>query len=122
MGRQLLARSCCTTPAAMCFWAAAFVLIYGTGLLVASMWPDIQPFGDTLILFALAAACFVNFGRNRTLHCGITGPLFLLAALAAASIESGAWRFDMTVVWGLVLFGVGLAFVIEWRTIGQSGV
>ena len=24
----VLARSCCTTPAAMCFWAATFVLIY----------------------------------------------------------------------------------------------
>lgn len=25
----VLAPSCCTTPAAMCFWAAVFVVIYG---------------------------------------------------------------------------------------------
>jgi len=121
MGRQVLARSCCTTPAAMCFWAAAFVLTYGAGLLLTSVLPTLRVFGDTLILVALAVACFINFGRNRTLHCGITGPLFLIGALAAALIEVGRWRFDMAVVWGVVLVGVGVAFLIEWRTVGQGG-
>jgi hypothetical protein len=117
----LLARSCCTTPAAMLFWAAVFVAIYGAGMLLRSAWPAAQPFGDTVILVALAAACVINFGRNRTLHCGISGPLLLLGAVAAALIEGGAWQFDMGVVWGVVLLGVGLSFVIEWRTVGQHG-
>jgi hypothetical protein len=26
----------------------------------------------------------------------------------------------MTVVWGVVLVGVGIAFLIEWRTVGQA--
>ena len=116
----VLARSCCTTPAAMCFWAAMFVLIYGAGLLLRSAWPAVQPFGDTLILVALAAACVINFGRNRTLHCGMTGPLFLLGAVAAAFIEAGTWQFDMAIVWGVVLLGVGISFIIEWRTVGQQ--
>ena len=120
MNRQLLARSCCTTPAAMCLWACAFVLIYGAGLLLRQFLPALQAFGDTLLLLSLAAACFINFGRNRTLHCGITGPLFAVAGLAAALIEGGVWQFDMTVVWGLVLLGVGVAFFIEWRTVGQA--
>lgn len=115
----VLARSCCTTPAAMCFWAAMFVVIYGAGLLVRSAWPAVEPFGDTLILVALAAACVINFGRNRTLHCGMTGPLFLLGAVAAAFIEAGTWQFDMAIVWGVVLLGVGISFIIEWRTVGQ---
>jgi hypothetical protein len=102
----------------MCLWAAVFVIIDGAGLLLTSVWPAIQVFEDTLILFALAAACFINFGRNRTLHCGITGPLFLIGGLAAALIEAGVWRFDLAVVWGLVLLGVGIAFVIEWRAVG----
>ena len=121
MRRQLLARSCCTTPATISFCVFTFVLIYGAGLLLRSVWPGVRPFGDTLILLALAGACFINFGRNRTLHCGITGPIFLLGAVAAALIEAGAWRFDMALVWGLVLLGVGIAFVIEWRTVGRSG-
>ena len=117
----VLARSCCTTPAAMCFWAAMFLLIFGAGLLVRSVWPAVYPFGNTLILVALGAACVINFGRNRTLHCGMTGPLFVLGAVAAALIEAGAWQFDMAIVWGVVLLGVGIAFIIEWRTVGQHG-
>jgi hypothetical protein len=117
---QLLARSCCTTPAAIAFWAASFVIIYGAALLLASVWPAGRVLGDTLILIALAVACFLNFGRNRTLHCGITAPIFLLGAVAAALIEVGAWRFEMAVVWALVLVGAGIALVIEWRTVGQN--
>src|SRR5215831_8446041 len=98
MSRQLLARSCCTTPATMCFWAATFVLVYGAGLLVRSLWPALQPFGDTLLLGSLGAACFINFTRNRTLHCGLTGPLFVVAGLVTGLIEGGVWQFDMTVV------------------------
>ena len=121
MAPRIIAQSCCTTPAAMCYWVAAFVLVYGASLLMASVWPMLGPYGDTLILAALGSACFINFGRNRTLHCGITGPMFLVGAGAAALIESGRWAADLSVVWGVVLFGVGIAFIIEWRTVGQGG-
>lgn len=120
-GRQVLARSCCTTPAAIAFWAASFVIVYGAALLLTSAWPAGRVLGDTLILLALGVACFLNFGWNRTLHCGISGPMFLLGAVAAALIAIGAWRFEMAIVWALVLVGVGIAFVIEWRTVGQNG-
>jgi hypothetical protein len=95
--------------------------LWGAGLLLRSAWSAVQPFGDTLILVALAAACVINFSRDRTLHCGMTGPLFLLGAVAAAFIEAGAWQFDMAIVWGVVLLGVGISFIIEWRTVGQDG-
>lgn len=71
-----------------------------------------------MLLVALGVACFLNFRQNRTLHCSITGPLFLLGAVAAALIEAGIWTVDLSVVWGIVLVGVGLAFIIEWRTVG----
>jgi hypothetical protein len=99
-----------------------FVLIYGAGLLLRSAWPAIEPFGDTIVLVALGAACVINFGRNRTLHCGLTGPLFVAAAVAAALIEGGVWRVDTVMVWGVVLFAVGLALFIEWRTVGRRKV
>jgi hypothetical protein len=121
MTRRLLAGSCCTTPSAMGFWAAAFVLLYGAVLLLASVLPALGLYGDTLILAALGGACFVNFSRNRTLHCGITGPIFLIGAVAAALIESGRWLADLSIVWGVVMLGVGIAFVVEWRTIGRNG-
>ena len=57
----LLARSCCTTPTAMCFWGAVFVLVYGAGLVVRSVWPAAAPFGDTTMLAAIAAAFVLGF-------------------------------------------------------------
>jgi hypothetical protein len=44
-----------------------------------------------------------------------------VAAVAAALIEAGIWGVDMAALWGLVLLGVGIAFVIEWRTVGRNG-
>lgn len=112
-------KSCCTTPSAMCFWGAMFVLFYGMGLLLHTAWPGLRAYGNTTILVALAAACFVNFGRNRTLHCGLTGPLFVAAALVALLMEAGIWNIDQSVLWGVVMVGVALAFLIEWRTVGR---
>jgi hypothetical protein len=101
----------------MWFWCASFAVFFGISLLLGRMWPDLQQYGDTTLLVALAAACFVNFGRNRTLHCGLTGPLFLIAAVVALLIEAGIWGVDHDVLWGVVLIGVALAFLIEWWTV-----
>ncbi len=104
----------------MCFCGLLFLFFYGAGLLLAASWPALQPFGDTLILASLGAACFINFGRNRTLHCGLTGPLFLLAAIVAGLAEARIWNVDMSAFWGVVLVAVAVAFLIEWRTVGRA--
>jgi hypothetical protein len=103
----------------MCFWAVAFVLFYGAGLLLGTVWPAVRQHQDTVILIALAAACFVNFHQNRTVHCGLTGPFFLVAAIVALLSEARIWRVDQSALWSVVLLGVGVAFVIEWRTVGR---
>jgi hypothetical protein len=120
MKRSAFAQGCCTTPSAIWFWGASFVVFFGISLLLGRIWPHLQQYGDTTILVALAAACFVNFGRNRTLHCGLTGPLFLVGAVVALLIEAGIWTVDPDVLWGIVLTGVALAFLIEWRTVGRQ--
>ena len=120
MARFTFSQTCCTSPAAMWFWTAAFVVLYGIGLFARSTWPVFEPYGDTLLLAALGLACFINFGRNRTLHCGLTGPLFLLAAVVALLIEAGVWGVNEEVLWGVVLVGVALAFLIEWRVVGRQ--
>jgi len=101
----------------MCFWTAMFVLFYGAGLLLGMVWPAVRHYQDTVILIALAAACFVNFRRNRTLHCRLTGPLFLVGAIVAMLAEAGIWGVDQAALWGVLLVGVSLAFLIEWRTV-----
>ena len=120
MARFTFSQTCCTSPAAMWFWAAAFVVLYGIGLFARSTWPVFEPYGDTLLLAALGLACFINFDRNRTLHCALTGPLFLIAAVVASLMEAGIWDLDEDAMWGLVLVGVTLAFLIEWRAIGRQ--
>jgi hypothetical protein len=84
-----------------------------------STWPVLEPYADTLLFAALGSACFINFGRNRTLHCGLTGPLFLIAAVVAFLMEARVWNVNEEALWGLVLVGVALAFLIEWRTVGR---
>jgi hypothetical protein len=91
----------------MLYWGVAFALLYVIGLVVRSVWPAVNPYADTLLLIALGSACFLNFGRNRTLHCGITGPVFLLGAIVAAIVEARIWSFDLSFVWGTVLITVG---------------
>lgn len=84
----------------MCFGAGAFVVLYGASLVLRSVWPSFGPYGDTLLLAALGTACFINSGRNRTLHCGITGPIVILGAVVAVGpIEAGAWAVDLSAVW-----------------------
>ena len=118
MARSTFSQTCCTSPAAMGFWAAAFVVLYGIALVARFTLPLFEPYGDTLLLTALGLACIINFGRNRTLHCGLTGPLFLMAAVVAFSMEARVWDVNGNALWGLVLVGVALAFVIEWRADG----
>ena len=113
-------QTCCTRPAAMWFWAAAFAVLYGIGLLVRSTWRLFEPYGDTMLLGALGVACFINFGRNHTLHCGLTGPLFLIVALVAFFMEAEIWNVNEDALWALVLVGVAVAFLIEWRTVGRQ--
>jgi hypothetical protein len=120
MARFRFSQTCCTSPVAMWFWAVVFALLYGGGLLLRSRWAAFEPYGDTLLLGALAAACVINFGRNRTLHCGLTGPLFLAAAVVAALIEGGLWRVDADALWTVVMVGVAIAFLIEWRVVGRQ--
>jgi hypothetical protein len=115
MKRSPFAQSCCTTPSAIGLWGAMFVLFYSATLLLGTVWPGLRHYGDTLILLSLAGACFVNFGRNRTLHCGLTGPLFGVAAIVALLMEAGTWNVNQSILWTIVFLGVGLSFVIERR-------
>jgi hypothetical protein len=121
MNVRLVGQTCCTTtPAAMGFWGAVFLVMYGAGLLAGSFWPAVGRYGDTVILAALGVACVANFARNRTLHCGLSGPIFVLGALVAAAVEAGVQDLDLHLLWGIVLAAVAGAFLIEWRTASRQ--
>ena len=119
MSPSLAARSCCTTPSALCFWSATALVLYGGELLLGAVWPALRAFHSTLILLAMGGACVLNYRRNRTLHCVITAPVFLVAAVVMALSEGGIWPVSDRVLWGVVLVAVAVAFLIEWRTVGS---
>ena len=105
----------CTTPGVWCFCCAVFFLAYGVGLVAMAIWPGLIVFQETLLLVALAITCFTNYGCNRTYHCRITGPLFLAAALVVGLGEAGLVDVDVSLVWGVVMVGLGIAVLLEVR-------
>jgi hypothetical protein len=38
----------------------------------------------------------------------------------ALFMEAGIWNVDQSVLWGVLLVGVAVAFLIEWRTVGRE--
>lgn len=111
---------CCTTPGAIGFWIAAFLVLYGSGLLMLEVWPDLRGYEEALLFAGIGLACLANFAWNRTFHCAITGPLFLVAAGAMAMNETGAWHVPMSLVWGVILIVGGLALLLEQKFAGAD--
>lgn len=106
---------CCTTPRAIFFWTAAFLFLYAGGLLLMRAWPTLRPYEESLLFAALGVACVANFSRNRSFHCSITGPLFLVAGALVAARVSDIWRLPLDWLWPAVLVGVGIALLLEIR-------
>ena len=66
----------------------------------------------------MGAACVVNARGCGRLHCYVTGPLFLLAALVIA-----LGVLDWTLVLVIVAVGTALAYGVEWmrgKYVGSS--
>ena len=105
---------CCSSWQSLCFWGCAFVVFYAAGLL-AIYWLHLQSYQTTALFAALGLACVVNAARNRTFHCFITGPFFLLAALAFALNTTGVWSIPAGVLWATVVIVVCAALLLERR-------
>ncbi len=73
--------ACCSSPAAMCYWLAASLIAWGVLSFIGIYWRPLHALSAAAILSAMALGCVANWFRNRTLHCAITGPLFLIAAV-----------------------------------------
>ena len=107
--------ACCSLPAAMCYWFAASLLAWGGLSVIGVYWHPLHALSAATILFAMAIGCVANWRKNRTLHCGITGPLFLIASLVFLLSDATETHINSLLVWAFVLIGVGIAFLLEWR-------
>jgi hypothetical protein len=112
--------ACCSSPAAICYWFAASLIAWGVLSLVGLYWRPLHAASAATILFAMAIGCVANWLRNRTLHCVITGPLFLLAAVAFLMSDVSLVHINKRLVCPFVVMGVGIAFLLEWRYARRS--
>ena len=107
-------RFCCLTPRAGCTWIVAFAILYGLGLIVLHL-EHVERYRGTMFFAAMGLACLVNLAQNRTFHCVITAPFFLLVAAALALQSYGTWYVSKAVLWPTVVIVVGIAFLLEQR-------
>jgi hypothetical protein len=108
--------ACCSSPAAMCYWLAASLIAWGVVSLIGIYWRPLHALSTAAILSAMAIGCVANWFRNRTFHCAITGPLFLIAAVVFLLSDVSTTHVDSRLVWPFVLVGVCIAFLLEWRS------
>ena len=107
--------TCCTSSAAACYWFTVSLVAWGVLSLVGIYWRPLHALSAATILYAMAIGCFANWLRNRTLHCAITGPLFLIAAVVFLQSNLTGTHLNSSLVWPFVVIGVGIAFLLEWR-------
>jgi hypothetical protein len=97
------------------YWFFASLIAWGLLSLIGVYWYPFRAFSAQTIYLAMTAGCAANWLKNRTLHCGITAPLFLIAGLVSLLSEARIISIDTWLVWPFVVIGAGIAFLLEWR-------
>jgi hypothetical protein len=91
------------------------LVAWGVLSLVGIFWRPLHALSPSACLFAMAIGCFANWTKNRSYHCAITGPLFLVAGVVLLLSGEGMLHVNDAWVWKLVAIGTGIAFLLEWR-------
>ena len=107
-------QTCCSSPAAMRYWFAVSLIAWGVLSAAGIYWHPLHASSASTILIAASMGCFANWRRNRTFHCSITGPIFLIGGLTFLLANAGLLRMSISWVWPFVLVGAGVAFLLEW--------
>lgn len=107
--------ACCSSPAAMCYWFIVSLIAWGVLSLIGIYWRPLHAPSAAACLFAMAIGCLANWRKNRSFHCAITGPLFLIAGVAFLLTVVGVIHVNTPLVGRFVLIGIGTAFLLEWR-------
>ena len=106
-------QTCCNSPSSICFWCSVSFLAWGVLGLIGIYWYPLLASSATTICFAIAIGCGINWFRNRTLHCAITGPGFLIAGALFLLSEIGMLAVTSSFVWTVVAILTGTAFLLE---------
>lgn len=104
----------------MCYWFAASLIAWGVLGAGGVYGYPLHWYSAATILFAAGIGCLANWLRNRSFHCAITGPLFLIAAILFLADSLGLARMNVNLVWSLLFVGTGVAFLWEWKHARRS--
>jgi hypothetical protein len=104
---------CCSSSASICYWLGVSLAAWVVLAIIGVFWLPLHASPAATCLLAMAVGCFANALKNRTYHCMLTGPLFLIAAFVL--LLSDPTHVKPTVIWAGVLVGTGIAFLLEWR-------
>ena len=106
--------ACCSSPAAICYWFMVSIMAWGVLSFIGTYWRPLHA-SSAACLFAMAIGCLANWLRNRSFHCAITGPLFLIGGIVFLLSGVRMIHVNPRWVWAVVLIGTGIAFLLEWR-------
>ncbi len=107
--------ACCSTPAALCTWFVASLIAWGALSLVGAAWRPLHAPSSAACLLAMGIGCFANWITNRSYHCIITGPLFLIAGIVFLLSDVRMIHLGTRWIWPGVLVGTSVALLLEWR-------
>jgi len=97
------------------YWLGVTIVAWAILSLIGTAWQPLHATSAITVLFAMSAGCFANWIRNRTYHCFIDGPLFLVAGSLFLLRTLGLVHFASVVIWCPLLAVVSIAFWLEWR-------
>jgi len=107
--------ACCSSPATICYWFIVSLMAWGVLSLIGIYWRPLHAPSEAACLFAMAIGCIANWFKNRSLHCTITGPLFLIGGVMFLLLGAHMIpRRDTLWAWPVLLIGIGIAFLLEW--------
>ena len=98
-------RFCCSSPQAIRYWFVASLIAWVILSLAGLYWHPLRWYAASTALFGMGIGCVANWFRNRSFHCAITAPLFLIAAVVFALADRSVLRVNASFVWLLVLLG-----------------
>jgi hypothetical protein len=98
----------------LCYWFVVSLVAWGVLSLTGIYWHPLHASSAPACLFAMAIGCLANFHRNRSFHCAITGPLFLIGGFVFLLAGAGMIHVNTRWVWRVLLLGAGIAFLLEW--------
>lgn len=104
---------CCSSRASVCYWLFVSLAAWALLSTIGVFWHPLHAKSAATCLLAMSVGCFANAFKNRTYHCVLTGPLFLIAAILL--LWSNLTEVKPALVWAAVFIGTGIAFFLEWR-------